>query len=93
MKMGKIGVALSIAFIFVLNFVSAQQYGMMSGNGEFTAVNNGGMSGMMGMINMMTGYGSYNAGAMLLGWITYLLTIGLMIAGIYCLVKTANKRR
>ena len=75
MKMGKIGVALSIAFIFVLNFVSAQQYGMMS------------------MMNMMTGYGGYGAGTMLLGWITYLLTIGLMIAGIYCLVKTANKRR
>jgi len=93
MKKYKIGVAFGMTFLFVLSMVSAQQYGMMSGNGEFTAVNNGGMSGMMGMINMMTGYGSYNAGAMLLGWITYLLTIGLMIAGIYCLVKTANKRR
>jgi len=93
MKMGKIGVALSIAFIFVLNFVSAQQYGMMSGNGEFTAVNNGGAGGMMSMMNMMTGYGGYGAGTMLLGWITYLLTIGLMIAGIYWLIKTANRRR
>ena len=93
MEIKKIGIALSIAFISVLSVVSAQQYGMMGSNGEFTAVNNGGAGGMMNMMNMMTGYGSYGAGTMLLGWITYLLTIGLMIAGIYWLIKTANRRR
>ena len=83
----------SILFILAIGIVAAQnnyQYGMMGSDGQFTAVNNGGMGGMM---NMMTGYGGYNAGAVLLGWITYLLTIALMIAGIYWLVKTANRRR
>lgn len=93
MKTYKISVMAGILLLFALSAVSAQQYGMMGDDGQFTAVNNGGMGGMTGMMNMMTGYGNYNAGAVLLSWITYLLTIALMIAGIYWLVKTANKRR
>jgi len=89
----KIGVTFSILFLFALSVVSAAQYGMMDDNGQFTVVNNGGTGGMMGMMQMMTGYGGYNSGAVLLGWIVYLLTVALMIAGIYWLVKTANKKR
>lgn len=75
------------------------QYGMMGSNNQFYPANSGyggmmsGGYGMTGMMNMMSGYGGYNAGAVLLSWITYLLTIALMIAGIYWLVKTANKKR
>jgi hypothetical protein len=75
------------------------QYGMMGNDNQFYPTNSGyggmmsGGYGMMGMMSMMTGYGGYNAGAVLLGWITYLLTIALMIAGIYWLVKTANRKR
>ena len=93
MKTHKISIALSILLLSALSIVSAAQYGMMGDNGQFTAVNNGGMGGMMGMMNTMTGYGSYNSGTVFLSWITYLLTIALMIAGIYWLVKTANRKR
>ena len=93
MKTYKISIAFGILLLSALNIVSAVQYGMMGDNGQFTAVNNGGMGGMTGMMNMMTGYGGYNAGAVLLSWITYSLTIALMIAGIYWLVKTANRKR
>ncbi len=89
-KMHKISIAFGILFLFALSVVSAVQYGMMGDDGQFTPVNNGGYGGMMGM---MTGYGGYNTGAVLLSWIIYLLTIVLMIAGIYWLVKTANKKR
>ena len=95
MKTHKISIALSILLLSALSIVSAAQYGMMGDNGQFTAVNNGGVGGMAGMMQMMTGYGGYgyNSGTVLLGWITYLLTIALMIAGIYWLVKTANRKR
>ncbi|GEM_PF-1301309 len=86
-------IAVSLIFLFTISAVSAVQYGMMGDNGQFTAVNNGGMGGMMGMMQMMSGgYGSYNGGTVLLSWITYLLTITLMIAGIYWLIKTANRK-
>src|SRR3989344_4905044 len=74
------------------------QYGMMGNNNQFypTSSGYGGMMnggyGMTGMMQMMTGYGGYNAGTILLSWITYLLTIALIIAGIYWLVKTANRK-
>ncbi|MBS3099338.1 hypothetical protein J4462_03940 [Candidatus Pacearchaeota archaeon] len=75
------------------------QYGVMGDNNQFYPVNSGyggmmgGGYGMIGMMNTMTGYGGYNAGAVLLSWITYLLTIALIIAGIYWLIKTANRKR
>ena len=111
MKTRKIGVAFGVLFLFALSAVSAQQYGMMDGKGQFYRygmmgdddqfypVNSGyggmmgGGYGMMGMMNMMTGYGGYGSGAVILGWITYLLTIALMVAGTYWLVKTANRKR
>jgi len=93
MKMHKMSIAFCILLLSALSVVSAVQYGMMGDDGQFTAVNNGGVGGMTGMMNMMAGYGGYNAGAVLLSWITYLLTIALMIAGIYWLVKTANRKR
>lgn len=92
MKIYKISILVSVLFLS-LTTVSAIQYGMMGDNGQFIPVNNGGMGGMMGMMNMMTGYGGYGGGTIFLGWITYLLTIALMIAGIYWLVKTANRKR
>ncbi len=95
MKTYKISIIASILLLFALNAVSAQQYGMMGDNGQFTPVNNGGMGGgMMGMMQMISGYGygGYNSGTILLSWITYLLTIALMIAGIYWLVKTAKRK-
>ena len=94
-----------ISFILLASFiVSAQgnyQYGMMDGNNQFYPTNSGyagmmgGGYGMMGMMQMMSGssYVGYNSGTILLSWITYLLTIALMIAGIYWLVKTANRKR
>ena len=95
MKRYKISIAFGILILSALSVVSATQYGMMGDDGQFTAVNNGGTGGMMGMMNMMTGsgYGGYNSGTVLLSWLTYLLTIALMIAGIYWLVKTANRKR
>ncbi len=93
MKIYKMSIVVGILLLSALSVVSAAQYGMMGDNGQFTPVNNGGAGGMMGMMNMMAGYGGYNSGAIFLGWITYLLTIALMIAGIYWLVKTANRKR
>ncbi len=81
--------------MFAFNLVSAVQYGMMGDTGQFTPVNTYG-SGMMGMMQMMTGYGGYNTygtGMMFLGWITYLLIIALIVATIYWLVKSANHKR
>ena len=54
----------------------------------------GGMMGigygnMMGSYGMMGGYGY---GAMFLGWLMWILIIGLIIAGIYWLIKTANRK-
>ena len=68
-------------------------------------------SGMMSMMNMMSGrqsvygdggmmsmmYGNgmmgYGTGTAILGWIVYLLVIALIIAAIYWLIKTANRKR
>ena len=64
-----------------------------------------GMGGMMGMMNMMSGnmmngqniqgsmMGSYGTGMLFFNWITYLLVIALIIAAIYWLIKSANKKR
>lgn len=43
------------------------------------------MGGMM--------YGTYGSGFMVLGWLTYLLVIVLIIATIYWLIKSANRKR
>jgi hypothetical protein len=45
----------------------------------------GGYGGMM--------YGSYGGGAMIFGWLIGLLTVGLLIAAIYWLIKSANKKK
>ena len=42
------------------------------------------------MYNMMYGYG-YNM--MFFGWITWVLIIALIIAAIYWLIKTADKKK
>ncbi len=46
------------------------------------------MGGTYGMMS-----GGYGLGSMLFGWVTYLLVIGLIIAGIYWLIKSANKHK
>lgn len=94
MKTYKISLLASILILSALSIVSAAQYGMMGDNGQFTPMSNGGMGGMTGMMQMMSGsgYGAYNSGTILLSWVTYLATIALMIAGVYWLVKTANKK-
>lgn len=38
-------------------------------------------------------YGAYGPGFAILGWITYILVIALIIAGIYWLIKSANSKR
>jgi hypothetical protein len=43
---------------------------------------------------MMSGfYGGYGTGFMFLSWITFILFIALLIAGIYWLIKSANRKR
>ena len=44
-----------------------------------------GMGGMM--------YGTYGGTGMFFGWIFYLLIIALVIAAIYWLIKSANRRK
>ena len=44
--------------------------------------------GMMGMMG-----GSYGYGMMFFGWITSILIIALIIAAIYWLINSANRRR
>ena len=44
--------------------------------------------GMMGSL-----YGSYGSTFMILSWITYVSFIALIIAGIYWLIKSANRRK
>ncbi len=51
---------------------------------DYSACPMGGTYGMMS--------GGYGIGSMLFSWITYLLVIGLIIAGIYWLVKSANRK-
>ena len=38
-------------------------------------------------------YGGYGTGMMLFSWVTYLLVIALIVAGIYWLIKNANRRK
>ncbi|MDD5193508.1 MAG: hypothetical protein PHF67_02885 [Candidatus Nanoarchaeia archaeon] len=46
------------------------------------------------MGGMMYGlYGNYGSGFALLSWITFILFIGLIIAAIYWLIKSANKNK
>jgi len=45
----------------------------------------GGYGGMM--------YGLYGGGAMILGWVISLLVIALIIAAIYWLIKSANRKK
>lgn len=47
--------------------------------------------GSCGMMSGLTG--SYGSGMMIFSWITYLLVIGLIIAAIYWLIKSANKKK
>lgn len=51
--------------------------------------------GSGGMMSMMYGNGmmGYGTGTAILGWVVYLLVIALIIAAIYWLIKTANKKR
>jgi len=44
----------------------------------------GGIGGMM--------YGQYGLGFGILAWVTSLLVVGLLVAGIYWLIKSANKK-
>lgn len=47
-----------------------------------------------GTCNMMYGLnGGYGSGVMIFTWITYILVIALIIAGIYWLIKSASKKR
>lgn len=38
-------------------------------------------------------YGSYGSGATIFSWLIGLLTIGLLIAAIYWLIKSANRKK
>ena len=49
-------------------------------------------SGMMGGARGMM-YGGYGYGMMFFGWLTYLLVIALIIAAIYWLIKSANRKK
>lgn len=85
--MKKIFLILS-ALLFV-GIASAQtyQYGMMDNNGQFYPSSQywGGMMGMM--------YGNYGFGFGVLSWIFSLLVIALILAAIYFLIKSANRKK
>ena len=51
---------------------------------NFARFGTNGVPGMMG--------GSYGSGMMFFGWMTWLLMVALMLAGIYWLVRTANRK-
>ena len=70
-------IILATALLSLFPLVSAQEYNCPMGSG--------GYGGMM--------YGSYGGGAMIFGWLIGLLTIGLLIAAIYWLIKSAQKKR
>ena len=71
-------IVLAIAtFLAALPFMSAQE--------QYNCPMGGGM--MYGI------YGGYGAGMMLFSWVTYILVIALIIAGIYWLIKSANKKK
>ncbi len=46
-----------------------------------------------GMWSMMSGSSGYGFGMMSLGWLTYLLVIGLIIAAIYWLIQSAKHKK
>ena len=52
-----------------------------------------GFGGYGGYGGMMGGYGRYGSGMMFFGWLTYLLVIALIIAAIYWLIKSANRKK
>ena len=58
---------------------------MISAQEQYNCPMGGGM--MYGL------YGGYGSGMMFLSWITYVLFIVLIIAGIYWLFKNANRKR
>ncbi len=60
---------------------------LLSGIFSFSFANGFSQYGMMGMMG-----GSFGYGMMFFGWITWVLIIVLIIAGIYWLIKTADKR-
>lgn len=70
-------IATLIIFLLSIAFISAQQ--------QYNCPMGGGM--MYGI------YGGYGTGMMFLSWITWLLTIALIVAGIYWLIKNANRRK
>lgn len=47
----------------------------------------------MGSMMYQMMYGGYGLGLGILSWITSLLFIGLLVAGIYWLVKSANRKK
>lgn len=63
--------------LFSIAFVSAQE--------QYNCPMGGGM--------MYGTYGGYGAGIMLFSWVTWILTIALIVAGIYWLIKNANKKK
>lgn len=83
---------LAVVFLAALASSEMPSYGMMDSSGQFYSMGYG-TDGMMGMMQMMTGYSGYGWGIMALGWITYLLVIALIIAAVYWLIKTANRKR
>ena len=71
---------LILAGIFVLALI-----GIVSAQSTYNCPMGGGM--MYGM------YGGYGSGMMVFSWVTYLLVIVLIIAAIYWLIKSANRRK
>ncbi|MBS3065888.1 hypothetical protein J4229_02470 [Candidatus Pacearchaeota archaeon] len=69
---------------------TSYQYGMMGSNGQFYPA--GGYGGMMNMMAGYGGYGGYSYGMVFFGWLTYILTIILIVAAIYWLINTANRK-
>ncbi len=75
------------------NNMMASGNGMMSGGMMGNMIMNSNMEdGIMGN-NMMSNYGSYNLGFVIIYWITYILIIILIVSTIYWLIKSANGKR
>ncbi len=72
-------IGMIVILVLLLGVFGFGGYGMMGGFG------NG--YGMMGGL-----YGSYGYGMMFFSWIISILIIGLIIAAIYWLIKTGNKK-
>ncbi|MBS3089126.1 hypothetical protein J4402_05150 [Candidatus Pacearchaeota archaeon] len=60
---------------------------LLSGIFSFSFANKFAQYGMMGMMG-----GGYGYSMMFFGWITWVLVVVLIIAGIYWLIKTADKK-